>query len=139
MPWLSIIVTLVSFLLAGGAKKENRVKAAAIGLAAGAATYGVTHYTDWGKDNLGSIDGVVPTGSGTAVAGTTPDGKVVTPSVKDPATTGGSGFWNGVGGIISSPVGAAATGVVAGSLFGIPTKTLIIGGLLVGGFLLLRN
>lgn len=131
MPWLSIIVALVSFFLAGGSKPENRAKAAAIGLAAGVATYGVTNYTDWGRENLGELDGVsVTDGDGKTPTVTSPTTGVVIPGGVNPATSGSSGFWSRLGGAVSTPIGAAAAGAAAGSIFGL-NPLVLIGGALV--------
>lgn len=130
MPWLSIIMALVSFFLAGGSKPENRAKAAAIGLGVGAATYGVTHYTDWGRENLGQLDGVVVTdGDGKTPAVTSPTTGAVTPGASNPATSGSTGFWSSLGGAVSTPIGAAAVGAAAGTIFGLNPLVLIGGGL----------
>lgn len=60
MPWLSIIMAVLSFLIT---KKTTGSTAAAVaaGALAGVGTYYVTHETDWGKTNLGSLDGVTET------------------------------------------------------------------------------
>lgn len=130
MPWLSIIMALVSFFLAGGSKPENRAKAAAIGLGVGAATYGITHYTDWGRENLGNLDGVTVTdGDGKSPVVTSPTTGVVTPGSGNPATGGSTGFWSSLGGAVSSPIGAAAVGVAAGTIFGLNPLIVIGGGL----------
>lgn len=62
MPWLSIIMALLAFFTTKKSGASSTTAALAAGLA-GAGTYYVTHETDWGKANLGSLDGVVtPTG-----------------------------------------------------------------------------
>lgn len=60
MPWLSIILAVLSFLTT---KKATGSTAAAVaaGALAGVGTYYVTHETDWGRTNLGSLDGVTET------------------------------------------------------------------------------
>lgn len=131
MPWLSIVITLLTFFLAGGSKPENRGKAAALGLAAGAATYGITHYTDWGRDALGNWDGLeieVDSG-GNPVSATKPDGTNIKPVVSTPTTSGSTGFWGDIGKFFASGTGQIATGVAAGAaLAGIPTWALLLGG-----------
>lgn len=130
MPWLSIIVALVSFFLSGGSKPENRAKAAAIGLGVGAATYGITHYTDWGQENLGQLDGVsVTDGDGKTPVVTSPTTGVINPGTASPSTGGSTGFWSALGGAASTPIGAAAVGVAAGSIFGLNPVVLIGGAL----------
>lgn len=58
MPWLSIILGLLAFLSAKSNNPGNKSKALLAGVAAGAGTYAVTHNTDWGSSNLGSLDGL---------------------------------------------------------------------------------
>lgn len=57
MPWLTIILALLSFF---GAKKAGASNTGALltaGLVGGAA-YFTTHETEWGRANLGALDGV---------------------------------------------------------------------------------
>lgn len=59
MPWLSIIMAIISALASlkkNPDKKGQAVAAAALG---GLGTYYVTHETEWGRDLLGDWDGVV--------------------------------------------------------------------------------
>lgn len=58
MTWLTIIMSLISFFITKN-KTGSTSKALAAGALAGIGTYYVTHETDWGKANLGSLDGVV--------------------------------------------------------------------------------
>ena len=97
MPWLTIIMAVLAFFLTGGAKKENRGKAALAALAAGAGTYYTTHHTERGQENLGQWDGVeVNTdGAGGSPEIATGPGKPPTPVFpKEPgeSNSGGSGF-----------------------------------------------
>lgn len=64
MPWLTILITLLTFFMSGGAEKKNRGKAIATAALAGVGTYYVTHETDWGQQTLGSLDGVAVPGAG---------------------------------------------------------------------------
>lgn len=61
MPWLSIIVAIISFLLEKKRNGGNTARAAAVGAIAGLGTYYVSHETEWGRANLGDLDGVVAT------------------------------------------------------------------------------
>lgn len=58
MPWLSLLLGLLAFLSAKSNNPGNKSKALLTGVAAGLGTYAVTHETDWGKSNLGSLDGL---------------------------------------------------------------------------------
>lgn len=61
MPWLTILMMLISYFLQSRGSPEERRKAVLGALAAGAVTYTVTHDTEWGRDNLGMYDGVMQT------------------------------------------------------------------------------
>lgn len=116
MPWLSIIMSIISFFLA----KKNGAStgaALAVGGLAGASTYYASHNTEWGKENLLKYDGgVTPP---TVTPGTTtvaaPGGQVVPiPTPVSPTTNAGSSGYTkmldwaaplAVGGV----AGAAAT------------------------------
>lgn len=128
MPWLTIFMMIVSFFLQGGAKKENRAKAAATALGVGAATYGVTHYTEWGQQNLGYLDGVEFTGTGAATQVTAQDGSNVVKPTLDASgkpgsttTAGTTGFWNTLSGWLRSPAGQATTGAAGAKALGMPS------------------
>lgn len=135
MPWLSIIMALVTFFLSGGQKKENRTRALLAAGLAGAGTYYLSHETDWGQRTLGEFDGVT---------GVLPD---TVEAVKDaggnPVTVGGAPVRVGTGtGVLDvlrdwGPAGTAAvigtTGVV-----GSGNKWLLYGGIALAALFLLR-
>lgn len=147
MPWLTIIMAVITFFLAGGSKKENRTKAALAAVGVGAATYGVTHYTKWGQENLGALDGVE---FGTAADGSaglvTKDGSVSTPQTesnagapKSTSGAGNTGLWSTLTGWLSSPVGTMAVGGALGAtVAGLP-RWLLWGGLALGAYLILKD
>lgn len=142
MPWLSIIMALVSFFLAGGSKPENRAKAAAIGLAAGTATYGITHYTDWGKENLGNLDGVTVAGGEEGAPNKTPtvadaSGRPISVGTGSASASGSTGLFSAIGGALSNPVVAGTTGLVIGSSSN--RKTLMWIAIGLGVFLILKD
>lgn len=142
MPWLSIIMAVITFLLSGGLKKGNAGKAAAAAIGVGAGTYYVTHETDWGRDNLGFLDGVEVKPDGTTGETT------ISTGIKDPGTvirqpsgsgsSGANGLWNTLGSWLTSPAGQVTTGAAAGKALGVP-NWLLWGGVLVGGYLLLKD
>lgn len=82
--WLTLIVMLLSYLMQPRNTAAERRRALVGSLAAGAVTYGVTEYTDWGQQNLAPIDkaigdfvlpekstvGASGTGGGTGTLGT---------------------------------------------------------------------
>lgn len=141
MPWLSIIMAVLTFFLSGGANKEKRGTAALAALGVGAGTYALTHNTDWGKENLGWLDGVDirvdPSGAVNATTGP------ADPVVKIPSSTGTgkqsgtSGFWGTLGGWLNSPVGQAATGTAAAKAVGLP-NWLVWGGLGLFAYALIK-
>lgn len=63
MPWLTIIIALLSFFASKASGASNTKALLTAGLT-GAASYYVTHETDWGKANLGSLDGLDVPGTG---------------------------------------------------------------------------
>lgn len=98
MPWLSIIMAIISFLATLKKDKSNVGQAALAGAAVGLGTYYVTHETEWGRTNLGSLDGVVQIGKGAEVNGpvstTTGSTPVKVPISTDANTvTGSTGSW----------------------------------------------
>lgn len=111
MPWLSIIMAIISFLSSLKKNPGDKGKAVAVGALAGLGTYYVSHETEWGKDNLGALDGVVPAPSATGEnAITMPDGTTIpktstsVPSVTTGTTTGPWDVIKSVG-----PAGVATT------------------------------
>lgn len=129
IPWLSIILALLGFFLSKRNGASNTKALLTAGLA-GAGSYYVTHETDWGKANLGALDGVEqplteplldvngnvitgPTGNpvvgptvGSAVT-TTPTGAIV------PVSQGtGSGVVSTVGDVLKSWGGTGTAAVV---------------------------
>lgn len=141
IPWLTIIVVVVSFFLAGGAKKEDRAKAALIAAGVGAATYGVTHYTDWGKENLGALDGLEITNDN-GQTGVTSNGKSKAVSeasrTADSVTkSGNGGLWQTLSSWLTSPAGQVTTGAAGAKAVGAP-NWLVWGGLALGAYLLLK-
>lgn len=139
MPWLSIFMAILSFITSmkkDPGKKGQAVAAAALG---GLGTYYVTHETDWGKENLGSLDGVVPSisgGTSLADGSSTPANGSSIPSSANGSTTG---MWD----VVKSwgPTGTAAVigagGVATGAIKIEKYLPWIFGGL--AAFLLLRN
>lgn len=57
MEWFTIIMTLLSFFTAKKSGMSNTSALVTAGLT-GAASYYVSHNTEWGRANLGSLDGV---------------------------------------------------------------------------------
>lgn len=147
MPWLTIFITLLTFFAAGGSNKEKRGKAAALALGAGAATYGVTHYTDWGKETLGAIDGVemgVSTSGKTTIVdrtgSTEPSTKNEDGSKGSVSTAGNSGFWNAISGALSSPLGSMAVGGAAGAIIGSTVPNwVVLAAIGLGAYLILKD
>jgi len=137
MPWFSIIMAILSFLFQKKNGASNTKALVTAGLVGGA-SYFVTHDTDWGKANLGSLDGVdVPTGGTTW---TDASGTVVTNASGQPITTGGT---NGVTDVLKS-WGATGTATVLGTAAAVTGKGIfgnpwIVALLIGGGLLLLSN
>lgn len=54
--WLALIMALMSYLMSPRDTSTQRRRALTTALTAGALTYGVTEYTDWGQENLAPLD-----------------------------------------------------------------------------------
>lgn len=140
MPWLTIVMAVVTFLLSGGMKKENRGRAALAASGVAAGTYYVTHETQWGQENLGQWDGVEITtnedGSQTVAAGPKDPGTKIPGGAT--ANSGSGGFWNTLGGWLKSPAGQVTTGAAGATALGL-SNWLIWGGVGLAAYLLLKD
>lgn len=141
MPWLTIITMLLSFF-ATKANGASNTKALVTAGLAGAGTYAITHETDWGKANLGSLDGVDASTAGAARISSEDDqpvkdaaGNVITvPSDgKGSVVADVLKSWGGVGSAAVLGVGATAAG---GGIFSKENLPLLLGGGLILLFLL---
>lgn len=153
MPWITIIMAIISFLTAKKSGASNGQAAAVAGVA-GLGTYYVTHNTEWGVENLGSLDGVdttsptttstsTPNADGTTSTTTkTADGAAVTTTasgVKVPTVTaessGATALLGQIGETISKNAPALAAGAAVGAVASGTDWTKIamyaIGGLLL--------
>lgn len=133
MNWLTIIMTLLSFF-ASKKSGASGTKSALIAGLVGAGTYYTTHNTDWGRANLGFLDGVGTAGGG-----------VETPSVdgqpvKDSGGNALENFGGGVTGVLKS-WGATGTAAVIGTTALATSSSLqkYIPLLLIGGAVLLLS
>lgn len=120
MPWLTILMALISYFTTK--KKTNGNTAAALGAAAlvGAGTYYVTHETEWGSENLGFLDGVTDSTGATVTDGTGNVPSSGGTSVKVPTSTtqpATGGFWDSLSGTLKSwgPTGTALVIGTAGA------------------------
>lgn len=117
MPWLSIIMALLTFFTTKKSGASNTTAALAAGLV-GAGTYYTTHETEWGKTNLGALDGVnlnagVKPPTTVPVADNATGSGVVLPSDKSGSSTGVFDVlktWGATGTATVIGAGAAATG-----------------------------
>lgn len=97
MPWLTIVVMLLSYLMQPRGTADERRKALMGSVLTGGATYALTHYTDWGQENLGKFDGVITSGETPVANPQAPTGVPVTLGVGGTSTGGQSqtsGFWD---------------------------------------------
>lgn len=116
MPWLSIIMAIIAALVSLKSKPKDTGRAVAAAALGGLGTYYVTHETEWGRDLLGDLDGVVPviSDADAATGQTLPDGsKIPAGTTTIPSgTTGGatSGKTVGIWDTLTSwgPTGTAA-------------------------------
>lgn len=109
MPWLTILMTLLSFFSSKKSGASNTKAAITAGLV-GAGTYYVSHETEWGQANLGALDGVTPS---TGTETTTKDPATGT-TIKVPANTSTGAAAGGLAGVLGS-WGATGTAAVIGS------------------------
>lgn len=136
MPWLSIIMAIVSFLTSLKKNPGDKGKAVAVGALAGLGTYYVSHETEWGQSTLGPMDGVVPTPAASGNDVTLPDG-TTTPATHTtvPSATNGqtTGVWDAIKSV--GPAGVAATvgavGIATGAFDWKKFLPWIIGGVVL--------
>lgn len=132
--WLTLLMTLLTFLLTDDGTKEGRKKALLTAGIVGAGTALVTTQTEWGRDVNGSFNEVFGmddswTGMSGGSQDTSGGDTDSPPSRTNGGATGGGGIfsklpeWTGV-------AGAGAAGLALGS--SIPTWVwLVAGGLLI--------
>lgn len=140
MPWLTMIMALLAFF---GSKKTgaSNTKAALTAGLVGAGTYYTTHETDWGKTNLGSLDGVdlsASVGPPTTVPdGDAPGGVAATPpSDRTGSSTGIFDVLKGWGATGTATVIGAGGAAAGTGIFG--NKMVVYGLLALGAFLILK-
>lgn len=115
--WVALIIAVITYLLQNPGNSEERKKALLVAAGAGAVTYGVTQYTDWGQENLAPLDSSISSfvsgnpdsSSKVTVAGGAGQNATGT-------TTVGTGFWD----TLKSwgPAGTLAVGAGASALAG---------------------
>lgn len=133
MPWLTIIMALLSFFASKKSGASNTKALLTAGLV-GAGTYYVSHETDWGKANLGSLDGVASPATG-SLAVLDADGKPVVGATGVPLTAQDTskGVGSNVADVLKSwgGVGTAAvvgtTAAAGGGFFSSKNMPYIIG------------
>lgn len=130
MPWLTIILALVSFFMSKKSGASNTKAALTAGLV-GAGSYYVTHETDWGKANLGQFDGVVIDGDEVVKD---KDGNVVKDTAGNPIKTGAGTAGTSLMDVLKGwgATGTAAvigtTAAAGGGLFSSKNLPWLIGG-----------
>lgn len=130
MPWFTLIVMLLNYLMSSRNSPAERRRAVLNSVMLGGLTYATTHYTDWGKANLGEFDGVVTPSAQTAASDGSPAGAGATISQK-PNESG----WAAIGKWFQPALAATGVAAVASSVGGwLPL--LIIG---LGAWWLLRS
>lgn len=133
--WISLIIALLTYFMSprDTAKERNRALLAAAG--AGALTYGVTEYTEWGQENLKPLDGKI---SGIFTGGSTSDQTSATTqgdaSIKTGQTSGG-GIWDTIKGFGPTIAGAVGGAAIASSL----PSWVLWGALGLGAYLLVKD
>lgn len=142
MPWLSILMALLAFFASKSSGASNTKALVTAGLA-GAGTYYVTHETDWGKANLGSLDGVVATDA-TSTELTTVGGATIPDTNGTTVKVGSSGTSTTSPMDVLKSWGATGTAAVVGTTALATTGQLnlknpwVVGGLVVVAYLILK-
>lgn len=151
--WLTLLVTVVTYLLSSRGTSEERRQALVNAGLAGGATYVATEYTDWGRDVSDKFDSAIGVSSKTNVlpAGQTrnADGSITDASgaIVKAATTGtvgapnkttstGGSFWDSL-----ASWGPTTTALVAGGAglaLGSGSSLLWIGAIVVVGIMVLK-
>lgn len=129
--WITLIITILSYLLQNPQNSKERKQALVGALAAGAITYGVTEYTDWGQANLAPLNDSI----GNFFTGGPTPGNSPGTTVGAGSSSGGSGS----GGLWSALQGLGPAGIAAiGGAVGLATNSgWLIPALAVGGAILL--
>lgn len=138
--WISLIIALVTYLLAPKNNAKERQKALIGAAVAGGVTYGVTEYTDWGNENLKPINDSIGSVFEGSPKSDDPRNGVPTTGGKTPAnqaSASSSGLLDAVKNI--GPAGAAALGFGAGAVTSDKTKVLLIGAAVLAAVLLLKD
>lgn len=131
--WIALLLALLAYLASPKGNDAERRRALLTAAGVGGAAYIATVNTDWGRDISRDFDNAIGVGGTPGTA----DDAANQPSVKKPdgkpsSGTGSFGSW------IPAIVGGGVGGAIAGGSNGIPSW-LIWGGLLVGGYLILKN
>lgn len=129
MPWLTIILTILSFFASKKAGASNTQALLTAGLV-GAGTYYTTHETEWGRVNLGDLDGVDLAGATPGGVVTDSDGNTVTVGGQ-PVRSGGGNVWDTLGqwGGYGTAAVIGATGAATGSgIFSSKNLPWLLGG-----------
>lgn len=138
MPWVTIVVWLISYLVASSQKGVSKGKAALIATGAAAATYYLAEPTN--ENNLlgvGLADNKATPGDPTVDDGGETDSGGTVRATVAPSQSGG--LISEVGSTLRSwgPVGTAAVvGTTTGALTG--NKWLLYGGLAIGAIVLMK-
>lgn len=133
--WVMIIMALISYFSAKKSGASNGTAAAVAGVAA-LGTYAVANYTDWGKENIGTIGGTdsgATSGAPTAGSTTTSPGGITVP------TTGSTTIGSGLLGTATSTLASALPALAAGAATAAVATSKIPGwAWFVGGFLIFK-
>jgi len=132
MPWITILIAIITYFTAKKAGATTGTALAA-GALAGGATYAVTHYTDWLGADINKLDGVVPTASTDTSAGSVPNAGTNGAAIALPTVSAGtaSGLTSALGSLLPLGVGAVAGATLASEI-----PWWVWAG---GGFLLLKT
>lgn len=135
--WVSIVLALISFFLTSRATGGDKKKAALAALGVGAASYYAVSNTEWGKTAAENFNSTLGITSDPAIQGQV-DSTAAAGNLTVANKPAGSTAWDVLKswGATGTALVAGAVGVSTGAVSG--TSWLLVGGLALGAFLLLK-
>lgn len=134
--WLALIMAVLTYLLSSRDTSTERKQALLKAAGAGAITYGITEYTDWGKENLKPLDGKI-SGVFSPEVKTDANGNPIQNANSGKTTSGstGSSVWDAIKGWGPAIVGTVGAAAVASSI----PSWVLWAALAAGAYLLIKD
>lgn len=128
--WLSLFIALITYLLSPKDTSAQRKRALLNAAVAGGITYGLTEYTDWGKEVSNEFDGMIGVGNKVDDEAATNATKPASVGSPGTGTAGSSGsLWSTLTswGAAGTAAVVGTTGAAAGAVSGNWLPVLAIG------------